>query len=445
MGSHDNTAPGPNLNPGEPSSRSLRRNPARLRHTGTEPSSPQSAPKPITSDHVSSMPFFDKRNPSRFFAVLKGVSARVDEKAGVTKQVAGSPDYLASRKKRRPVSVRDAPEAKKGRVDVFGEKARHQDVIAEDKGKARAQDTHQDGSLKSSNLQSHRSMPNVTSLPSTGVEYPTYSRDDSSMDIDSLPEVSFTSSQATMPPPSGLPKKPLICGPTRLSMQPKLPQQNSSLKKAKSTVVPQLHPLILQNSSSKPSTCPKAPIHPPRSHSTSLERCAMAKEGRSRALLASSPETVPIKSRARPPQLGMRRAHTLPGQSTQTDKGSLPTTQRRFRPPYPQSRSQQRAVETQALASLEVQPSSRMSQVDNTKSPTLTRPQTCISGSSSSESFCNSIDSHPATVDHATSPLWVSAAADAALTESPHEDPDSSFGDMSFDMDALEETMRKYD
>jgi len=128
MGSHHSTAPGPNLNPGKPSSRSLRRNPARLRHTGTEPSSPQSAPKPITSDHVSSMPFFDKRNPSRFFAVLKGVSARVDEEAGVTKQqVAGSPGYLTSRKKRRPVSVRDAPEAKKGRVDVFGGKARHHD------------------------------------------------------------------------------------------------------------------------------------------------------------------------------------------------------------------------------------------------------------------------------------------------------------------------------
>jgi len=173
MGSHHSTVPGPNLNPGEPSSRSLRRNPARLHHTGTEPSSPQSAPKPITS---SSMPFFDKRNPSRFFAVLKGVSARVDEKAGVTKQqVAGSPDYLTSRKKRRPASVRDAPEAKKGRVDVFGGKARHHDMIAEDKGKARAQDTYQDGSLKSSNLQSHRSMPNVTSLPSTGVEYLTYS------------------------------------------------------------------------------------------------------------------------------------------------------------------------------------------------------------------------------------------------------------------------------
>jgi len=55
------------------------------------------------------------------------------------------------------------------------------------------------------------------------------------------------------------------------------------------------------------------------------------------------------------------------------------------------------------------------------------------------------IDSHPATVDQATPPLCELAAADDSLTKFPHEDPDSSFGDMSFDMAALEETMRKYD
>ena len=444
MGSHNSTTSRPNLDTGEPSSKSLRRNSARLRYTGTGPSSPQSAAKPITSDQVSSMPFFDKRNPSRFFAVLKGVSARVDEKAGVTKQqITESPDYLINArfyKKRRPISHGDAPEAKLGRVDVYRGKARHHDMIAEDN---RAQDTFQDVSLKPSNLQCYRSMPNVTSLQSTGVEC---SRDDSSVDIDSLPEVSFTSSQTTMPPPSGLPKKPLICAPTRQATLPNT-KHNARVKRAKTDVVPQLHPLILRNSSSKPTsgTCLKAPIHPPISHSSSVETCATAKEGRSRAPLASSLEMVQIKSRARPPQLGMRRAHTLPSQSIQIDKGSLPTSQRRFKPPYPQSRSQQhqKLVETQAKAPVEVESCGGISQVRSTKSPTL-RPRISLSGSGSSESSMSSIGPS-STVDEAASPLWVSAAADDALTNSPHEDPDSSFGDMSFDMDALEETMRKYD
>jgi len=195
-----------------------------------------------------------------------------------------------------------------------------------------------------------------------------------------------------------------------------------------------------------------------------------------------APSSTPSASQSsRPPVLGMRRAHTLPSSglgSSFGKSGPLPSKQKGFKPPLisasqPQPASQPVPQIIAAAPRAVVTPTSRGSTPISARqtNPQGTDMQLVHRGSTNCSTFSNnsirpsySITlSLPSSVTSCTSSGSSSEALSksASATTSQHApanlpdssplpepsdgDGDSSFGDISFDMDALEETMKLYD
>ena len=436
------------------------------------------------------MPFLDEANPSQFFDILKGVSARLDESAGVSKKDAFSPlrsmKTSKTRKRARPASLGSTSDAKRGRVGSLKATEGDSSRITE-KGKGKA-------------LSAEVESPSEISFLSTG-----YSRDDSSMDVEeSRGVVSATYSQAEMPPPPAPPTKhpgPIKEGlpPAEFKVTPRALQHESfsrdhgriDSKPRKPAPVPKLHPLLLQpqapqalSSNSQTSILspkPQLPLsnRPPDNRTIISQTAPFHDTTRPSGPPSSNPG--PISSQSRLPALGMRRTNTFPSRSTAiSTSGGLPTRQKGFKPPLLSSSQQQNTIKEERFISkvppLEVNGNKFRNQqsVASVKQETIAKTMPLHAAAdreakiymrapAGSNGSSTSSDSHSlgsSTSSRYTSPPRIelrSANASQAcaqvhappvspvLPEPSDTDPDSSFGDMSFDLDALEETMRMYD
>ena len=261
-----------------------------------------STSKPTTSYHNSSIPFFDKENPSRFLAILKGVSARVDENAGMgSNDVArpsrsGPDDGIAKFKRKRPqiTSVGHSPVAKRVRPGSSGNRETGEDERAS----------------TSQNLRGHHSLPNLTSHD--GISLLAEESQARRLLLHEIPRISPTLS----PPPH--PQEPDFHHPIRDSY----PLLQTSPEPSFVTPTCDSSSRVAMTPSLANST-PVTSITPSPGSTTSR---------------MSTPCTAG-KTSARPPILGMRRTRTLPsGSQTGID---LPTRQKGFRPPLLSGRSQQ--------------------------------------------------------------------------------------------------------
>lgn len=447
--------------------------------------SPQSLFESTSSDFGLSLPFFDKKNPTRFLDIVKGVSARVNENAGVgRKDGPGSAEMTRKFGKKRPrtASFGSLSEPKRGRLGPSSSTTKNVSING-DKGKGRDKAPYQNGdaSSDSRSLQGHQSMPNVF-LPQDVFPKSAEHRGhgvlkhaDDSEGQGSLP----TPSQTKMPPPPAPLRQPPCfkhnsAHLSSSSIDKQTPTAAKNLDPPKSDPTPKLHPLLLPKSSSTPysrskSHSSKAPVgHQLRTNSFPHEKGKLVLSqanilvtaAATPAPLTSNPSTAG-KLSSRPPVLGMRRTHTYPCRSSNNQ--NLPTKQKGFKPPLmsssqPQALSQQSQekgsiVETEPIISAAFRKHS-----GNKMESLASQATTCSNGSISSESFRSTPSIHTSSTSLFDSPVpsaehaadihevaVAPASASSPLSASINGDSDSSFGDTSFDLDALEETMRMYD
>ncbi|KAF8154795.1 hypothetical protein B0H34DRAFT_717890 [Crassisporium funariophilum] len=499
---------------------------SRSRHAETRARTPE-----LTNLDLS-IPLLNKTNPMQFLDIMKGVSARLDENAGV--RPSGS--RVARTKRRvRGVSLGGASTVqslgggrikggivKKGRVDEL----RVSDALTwdatsdEDRGKGRA-DAEERNALEV--LQGHTSLPDIPPRLATGNSSP-QPGDDSFMDVDievslkeqwTKPSFMRTRSQAEMPPPplplpapntNTLVDRPLPLPqhhshhpqqkppitlteyhesqpiPTRRPLATSASVANQQNKARKPAPIPRLHPLLqhkpagrasASSSVSIPQHQPLPQIQPqtqyrnqpqpqpqPNPHPPFIPKPAST-------TVALPPSSTPLFSStpsSRPPALGMRRTHTFPSRTTTAsnqDSSStvnLPNRQKGFKPPLlsasqpqPQSRSQQQLGMAPSQSHDEQQKVKALYGAGGQESKPARSPPGGSSGSATSSGMNSSRGSSSASSasrqkDSDTHELDSSGSQSPRCLPEPLDgDADSSFGDMSFDMDALEETMRKYD
>ena len=496
---------------------------------------------------------FNKTNPIQFLDIMKGVSARLDENAGVRPRKdlnLGAPSSPRSKKRTRALSFGGTSESqagkngcrilKKGRVDELRTSTPDE---GKGKGRATSEDESLDSEVRGRGLQAHSSLPDMHSQSDLQKSFS--SKDVSFMDVDdkdvddkeddmdaehvsqsavsSSPDHGYarTISQTKMPPPP-LPyvsftdkqREPAADPPSTLTPlavsrhsnsinKPQTshppsqqPRTNFSIKQRKPDAVPKMHPLLYHKSatsSPKATSTPQAQAQPQPQHpSTPIP----VSEG---VNLKPTPSPfMPLFSStpsSRPPPLGMRRNRTFPsrtsssssvqqGSSSLTDSCSRlpPQRQKGFKPPLlslsqPQAGTQSRTRDPPQVEAntdnvvIVVEPGSTIATgkkassqsspevVSSTPTNTSTALQSSTSSSSeSSASFHFPISSAPSQSQSQSHPLKDASdcskllnkcnqgmAREHVATEPPEGDTDSSFGDMSFDMDALEETMKMYD
>ena len=445
--------------------------------------SPQSLSESTSPDFGLSLPFFDKKNPTRFLDIVKGVSARVDENAGVgRKDGPRSAEMTRKFGKKRPrtASFGNLSEPKRGRLGSSSSATKENVSINSDKGKGRGKASHQNGDASSDStrsLQGHQSMPNVClpqDLFSKSAEYPGQGVSKHG-DLEGQGTLR-TPSQTKMPPPPAPLRQPPCSKHNSAhlsysSIDKQTPTAPKSSDPTKSDPTPKLHPLLLpkspSNSCSRSKSHPRAPVgHQPRTNSFPHENGNL---GVSQANILPTPAPLASNSSSNPstagklssrlPVLGMRRTHSHPCHSSLNQ--NLPTKQKGFKPPLmsssqPQARSQQsqgKSLKTEPTISAAFRKHS-----GNMMESLASQAPPCSNGSTSSESFRSTppmhtsptslFDSPVPSVEHAADIHEVAVApvsASSPLSASINGDSDSSFGDTSFDLDALEETMRMYD
>ncbi|EMD32438.1 hypothetical protein CERSUDRAFT_99520 [Gelatoporia subvermispora B] len=198
--------------------------------------------------------------------------------------------------------------------------------------------------------------------------------------------------------------------------------------------------LLPQASSSRPSTTSLHTTDTSASRSTThttSRRASPITPPTEYAPLASTHKPPPpslgprASQQSRPPALGMRRAH-IPSSSTFAPSQTLPTRQKGFKPPLsrppanplPASASQKLTSHTPALGA------SRTTTQATLPTPELT-PTTA-----------NVNESHGAKPPQRT--RYGSTSSSRSSSPAPPE-ADSSYGELPFDISAIEEAMRKYD
>ncbi|KAF8811225.1 hypothetical protein BYT27DRAFT_7240395 [Phlegmacium glaucopus] len=510
------------------------------------------APDPDITNLDISIPLFNKANPMQFLDIMKGVSARLDENAGVRPR---------AKKRTRGISLGGASEfqagkatrgtVKKGRVDEL----RTSDTLTWDVGNGKGRTTSEDEGLNSEvrgrGLQAHSSLPDMAprsdlrSLSSKDASFMDVDeRDDMDMECASRPTVSSysnhghpdtrpfarTRSQIEMPPPpiacdsfdkqrqpaadsphqhsnaqSTSTLTPLAVSRHSNSMNqpqtsyppPRQPPTNHSIKQRKPNAIPKLHPLLYHKpattrvSSSSVATSAPVPQVQLQDHPAPIP-------------VAEGPDLKPPPSSftpmfsstpsSRPPPLGMRRNHTFPSRtssssnvqqelSTSLTSSQLPRRQKGFKSPLlslsqPQAQTQTHSlsqlkananiivVESDSATATSRKISSRnLSEVsiDNHGFNSTANTSMALRSSSSSSDSSTSFRSTPPATSSAPSYSHTSNSSgyskskisNRGMAQQPQGsvvvpepldgDTDSSFGDMSFDMDALEETMKKYD
>jgi len=175
----------------------------------------------------------------------------------------------------------------------------------------------------------------------------------------------------------------------------------------------------------------------------------------------SQPQHLTLSQSTRPPPLGMRRTNTFPaggmGSGIGQKTGALPTKQKGFRVPFMNGGmgSQQHQQQQQQQPSVADSGASKQGGAGAATSNAPSNSKSNLA-SSSTASFCsakskpNEQPSAQAISAPAPPPVFVSPATVAVpaveLPGPTDGDADSSFDmSLSFDMDALEETMRLYD
>ncbi|CAA7262512.1 unnamed protein product [Cyclocybe aegerita] len=450
----------------------------------------------------SGLPFFAKTSPAQFLDMLKGVSARLDENVEAHRKDVVGQTSKAVKKRARGASLGVSSEhlvgkTKSRRMDglrVAGQRS----VV--DKGKARAVsasaltwETPSTCSNTSSHLDGVSSLgrnhddsimdvddkPRSIAPPSFGPPPATLSRPSCST---SLPK---TPSQAEMPPPAMPTKHPSVAPTTaQSSMNYQRHPPTVDVKPRKPDPIPKLHPLLQQQAAQLKTSIPASSA---QSNSTSFNGQSTARNAATRHVSvveqrpspkvdprpqvhpAAPATTIPVPFAStpsnRPPVLGMRRTHTYPsrpgasGVSKQffgnnANNAPLPTRQKGFKPPLLSNSQPQLQPQGQTTINSRPQPQypARNGNV-NVKVEASSNASRSFSGSSTSSGSQNSAKSASSSTSHSRSGSGsgCNTSVDSMPSSTPAEvpafdtDPDSSFGDMSFDMDALEETMKMYD
>ena len=507
-------------------------------------------------------PFFNKTNPMQFLDIMKGVSARIDENAGVRPRkefsLGAASSSSRSRKRTRGLSFGGTSELqagkstrgifKKGRVDELRTSGTLTRDEGKGKGRAMSDDEGLDSEVRGRGLQACSSLPDIhfrsdlkRSLSSKDVSF--MDVNDKADDIDAehisrsvvssssnlghgYPDAPFarTFNQAEMPPPpfpydsstrkqrqtaADPPRQQSNAAPTptplavsrhsnsinkpQTSSPPPQPPTNYSIKQRKPDAIPKLHPLLYHKLAttkvSPPSIATSTPQTQPQLQPQPKHLSTPIPVSEVVNLKPTPSPFTPLLSNtppSRPPPLGMRRNRTFPSRTSSSSSSSvqqsssltgsgcnLPQRQRGFKPPLlslsqPQAETQPRTHDLSRVKAntnaIVVEPGSTIGtskKVSSQNSPeascTTTNTKMALrSSTSSSESFQSTppATSSAPSCSHSHS----SDASDCSrlnkchheLTERvtpepPEGDTDSSFGDLSFDMDALEETMRMYD
>ena len=272
------------------------------------------------------------------------------------------------------------------------------------------------------------------------------------------------------------------------------PPTNYSIKQRKPDAVPKLHPLLnhkpstTKNSSSSMATSTPQAQPQPQHLSTPIPVSEGVNLKPSPSPFAPLFTSTPS---SRPPPLGMRRNRTFPSRTSSSSSlsvrqessltgsgGHLPQRQKGFKPPLlslsqPQAGTQPRTHDLSRIKGntnvIVVEPGSTIatskkvsSRISPEASSTTTNTSMALRSSTSSSESSASFQSTPPAAASSAPSRSHSHSSDAAsdcsrlnkrnqemaeyvAPEPPDGDTDSSFGDMSFDMDALEETMRMYD
>lgn len=542
-------------------------------HSRPSASKPSSISRPLSRARLSEartpapeitnpdVPLFNKTNPMQFLDIMKGVSARLNENAGVRPRrefnLDGASSSSRAKKRTRGVSLGGTSELqarkatcgiiKKGRMDELRTSGTYK---GKEKGRAMPD---LDSEVRGRGLQAHSSLPDI---PSRSDLKPSLSSKNASfMDVDDkeddmnaehisrsiissssnhdCPDIPFarTLSQTEMPPP------PLPCNSfahkQRQPTDPPREQSNSSsistplavsrhsnsnnkphtsclpqqqppakfsIKQQKSDATPKLHPLLYHKPATtevpSSSTVTPTPQVQPQHHPASIP----ALEGVNSKPTPSPSSSTPLFSStpaSRPPPLGMRRNHTFPSRTSSSSTvqqessslfgsgGQLPQRQKGFKPPLlslsqPQAQTQTQThgssrVKANANAIVEsvstIATSKKVSSpnllealsTDNRGVDTTTNISMALWSSTSSSDSPASFPSTPPIQSAPSCPhspfldssVSKSNECSQGTAQQPQKsvvipepldgDADSSFGDMSFDMDALEETMKMYD
>lgn len=178
---------------------------------------------------------------------------------------------------------------------------------------------------------------------------------------------------------------------------------------------------------SVPVSTPPQPAPQHKFTNSQLTPPAIAVPTKSESLPPSPPRSQPVPTArppslsqlSRPPALGMRRAFTT--YTSISPSQTLPEKQRGFKVPLAKP-----SCPPVSVAAKYRQVSSKQEQVLHTPLSSPPIPLDAVRNDSDGEGPMTG----PGTDGRCSSPA---------------QDPDSSYGDMSFDMDALEETMKKYD
>ncbi len=171
-------------------------------------------------------------------------------------------------------------------------------------------------------------------------------------------------------------------------------------------------PTVVSHGQYAPAPCtPPPPPLPPPQHTVSASQYK-----------ASQNQKLPSSSQSqshRPPALGMRRTATSSSSSTSLSSSqTLPSKQRGFKPPF-------------------------------ARPQTSVSPTTTTGSSTSKDRHGLAMESTPRTYTRASDPPCASVRtrSPSPVPDALGMDPDSSYGEISFDidMDVVEETMRQYD
>jgi hypothetical protein len=479
---------------------------------------------------------------------MKGVSARLDENAGVRPRKdlnlgAASSSSSRTKKRTRGLSFGGTSELQSGKsTSVILKKGRLDELrtSTQDEGKGKGRATSEDECLDSEvrsgrGLQAHSSLPDMhsrlnvkRSLSSKDVSFMDVDDKDDDMDAEHVSRSAVSSSfddgyertlsQKEMPPPPLLsydcftnkqrqlaaadaPSTPTPLAISRHSNSINKPQtsypppqqapNNYFIKQRRPDAIPKMHPLLYHKPiATKVSSSPKATCTPqaqpqlqPQPTSTPIP----VSEGLN--LKPTSSPLMPLFSStpsSRPPPLGMRRNHTFPSRTPSSSsvrqetgsRGQLPQRQKGFKPPLlslsqPQAGTQSRTHDpplakenTDNVVALEpgstiaTRKKAPSSQNSPEAAPSMALQSSTSSSSSSESSASFQSATSSTTPSHSQSHSLMDLDNDDDCSklnksnqgmierfapELPDGDTDSSFGDMSFDMDALEETMKMYD
>lgn len=343
---------------------------------------------------------FNADDSSRFLDLVKTVAERVDENAGF--RAAKKESFSGMKRKIRDTNSINAVDARARRSRLA--------VTAKDEARVgRTKGLHKEDSGTEPEHESNSSdslNPGLLRLSSSSFTSSTSSSSLHSintcvhMDV----EVADTSSSSSAADPTPDTRSPTSANPT--------------------VSVPRLHPLLSQQHPPPRALPPQPAQQPPH---VSILTQAMQR-----------PSASQMSAMTRPPALGMRRTHSMIATSL-TANAPLPTRQKAFKPPLrPQTRphlqtqSQLRPPQSQSL-----HPAIRNVEKDKMH-PVKTESGTSHWGQGGHNKEAPNY--RPSTLSKANR-----SSTEAEPDSNPDADADSSFGDMSFDIDALEETMRMYD